>query len=91
MTEHQQAQLDRAITRAREEGIAIIARGIREYDGAAIYLVASASVPGLNYLVAIYRNQLTCTCPAGKQGAICKHRGLVHDTLRQERSVALAS
>ena len=35
-------------------------------------------------MVARFKGSLTCTCKAGQQALISKHRALVHDRLTQE-------
>ncbi len=82
MTTEQRSELDRAIERARRDGIVILARGIRKSDGARIWGVTSKSSHDhrLHQVVEV-EHRLICDCPSR---VICKHRGLVHLDLAGE-------
>lgn len=82
MTDRERTQIERAMTRAHQNGIQIAGKGMRKSDNRAVYAVTSASEPNRWHLVVPMHGRLTCTCPAGQHGTICMHRGLIHEYLK---------
>ena|SRR5258707_14662532 len=83
MTSVQRSELDKAILRAHLHELVIAGRGTRKSDGARVLAVTSKSERNRLHLVAIVGGRLECDC---KARCICAHRGLVHETVKQERA-----
>ncbi len=81
MTDTQANQLVRAINRATEYGIEVVAKGRRKVDNAKIYCTTSHSDPDRWHVVAIVGKRLVCDC---KSAVICTHRAAVHMDLAVE-------
>jgi hypothetical protein len=88
MTTEQRSELDRAIERAMRDGIVILARGTRKSDGARVWGVSSKSTHDYRlHQVVQVGGRLLCDCSASRGSVICKHRGLVHVALVEERRI----
>jgi hypothetical protein len=81
MTQTQANQLVRAITRATEYGIEVVAKGRRKVDNARIFCTTSHSDPDRWHVVAVVGNRLVCDC---RSHVICTHRAAVHMELSVE-------
>lgn len=90
MTQAQVDQLERAITRATEEGIVVKAQGTIKADGTRFFLTNSTSRPGGYHLVTWRGSRLICDCEGSQHGYICKHAGAVRMHLEHLASRALA-
>lgn len=78
MTQQQRNDLDRALVRAAQRGIAIVGHGTRKRDGATVFLVSSGSQTGENHWVIVSAGRLICDCPSR---VLCVHRAVVHARL----------
>lgn len=81
MTQHQRSELDKAIERAHREGLVIVARGVVKGSGLRLFWVAPLDDLAHQRCVQVTGQRLTCECPAR---VVCKHRGLIHETLERE-------
>lgn len=80
-----------------QEGVQIMGTGTERWvDGATfrVWFVSSAAGPTADGNVSCYtvrlrdgEHVLTCDCPAGQYGKVCKHRKTVHAALSAERAV----
>lgn len=77
MTQVQIDQLERAITRATEEGITVKAQGTIKSNGTRFFLTNSASRHGGYHVVTWQGMRLLCDCEGSQHGYICKHAGAV--------------
>ena len=84
----QKEVIARALQRARECGVRVMGSGARRRDGARVYVVNSASEPGVWHLVIVAGKRLACDCAAGRYGRICVHRAVVYERLAAERVTA---
>lgn len=75
---------ERALFRAREAGLEVMARGRRKADGARIFAVNSTSSPDRWRVVVVAGDHLECDCPAGKHGRMCVHRAIARAELLKE-------
>lgn len=84
MTQKQAQTIEQALARAAKEGIRIVGTGTMKLDGARFWIVSSKTyaTTGRAYIVELIGTHLECNCRA--QG-ICKHRAVVHQTLKSER------
>ena len=84
MTQKQAQTIEQALERAAKEGIRIIGTGTMKADGSHFWLVSSKDYATTNraYIVTCDGEHLHCNCRAS---GICKHRAIVHQTLKDER------
>lgn len=82
MTAAQATQIAKGVERAQAEGVKVLARGTDKRTGTRFFLVRGST--GIQYTVAVLARRLSCTCPAGARGTVCKHRSLIHDVLAAE-------
>jgi hypothetical protein len=83
MTQQQAQTIEQALARAAKENIRIVGKGTLTATGARFFIVSSKNyaTTGRAYIVSI-GEQLSCNCQAS---GICKHRAMVHQTLKDER------
>ncbi len=81
VSEQQQEALERALRRARANGLSIVGEGHWRQGGARFLVVGSASEEGRFHLVTILAGRLVCDCPSR---ALCQHRALAHEALVEE-------
>lgn len=62
----------RALDRAQAQGITVAATGTVTATDEAFFIV-TGSRPDTLYTVAEVAGHLTCSCPAGENGLLCKH------------------
>lgn len=77
MTATQQSELERAIERATEHGIIVLAQGRFKATNEKFYLTNSSSTDGV-HVVKQHGNHLSCDCQASQHGKICQHRASVY-------------
>src|SRR5262245_29195130 len=90
MTAKQATELDKAIDRATEYGIEVVAHGHRKGDSARVFCTTSRSDPDRWHTVVLVGKRLVCDCRAR---CICTHRAAVHmelvvEAARRERENA---
>ena len=78
MTQKQQSDLERAIERATDHAIIVIAQGRMKQDNSRFYLTNSHSTPGGVHVVRQYGQRLSCDCAASQHGKICSHRAATY-------------
>ncbi len=82
------ATIQKALKRAREQGIEVYGHGI-DSEGRRFWRVTSSEQArrggaGRGYTVLLVGSRLMCDCLAGERGDVCKHRVLVCQTIMQE-------
>lgn len=75
MTVREATELDKAIERATEHGIIVLAQGRFKADNGKFFLTTSASTPDGVHVVRQHGVHLHCDC---KARVICAHRAAVH-------------
>ena len=79
------SNVDRALVRAQAAGL----KAMHLNDN--IWIVPSATQPGVCYRVSIWSGRLACTCAAGRVGTVaCVHRALVAHELSKQPTTAPA-
>lgn len=84
MTQTQADELGRAINRATDYGIEVVAKGRRKKDNARIFCTNSHSDESPWHVVAVVGRRLVCDCKRSRSGHICTHRAAVHMELSVE-------
>jgi hypothetical protein len=85
MTPAQHNELDRAVERAMEHGIVVLAQGRMKSDNSKFYLTTSSSHPDRGVHVVKQRGmRLECDCEGSRHGHICQHRASVYMYLTNE-------
>ncbi len=74
---------ERALSRAHDAGLRVMGKG-EWTNGAAFYVVTSASEAGRFHLVTVHAGRLSCDCRAGVRGLMCQHRALAHEAIERE-------
>lgn len=80
----------RAISRAQQANIRILARGTVKATGQAFYVTTSRDGRG-SHVVLVGGASLSCDCQAGQRGILCCHRAAVHTRLMSEASARPAA
>lgn len=88
-TTNMQATYEKALERAKADGIVIVGRGHRLADGVCVVYTSSATGEAC-HAVAIHPDHMSCTCQAGQRGHYCKHRAAVRADLI-EKAIAAAA
>src|SRR5215831_10052792 len=86
MTDTQRQQFERALARARRDGLQVVAHGTLKATGAPVFCVPSNSQPGTWHVV-VDGLDLRCDCPAGQHGRYCAYRAAVRASLILEAEV----
>lgn len=81
----------RALIRASEYSIRILAQGTVKATGQRFFITTSRDGQGQHIVRLVDGARLACDCQAGRRGLVCCHRARVHEALVDEANRALTS
>lgn len=78
MTQRQQSELEKAIERACQNYIVVVAQGRFRDSNQQFFLTTSASSARHHVVRLVAGNKLACDCEGAQHGHICQHRASVY-------------